>query len=442
MNALIAIARTRVRSSPTARRIAVGAAWSMAGAVVERALTLGGSIAVVRLLGKESFGEFAILQSTLAMIGVFAGLGLGVTSAKYVAELKERDPQRLGRILAFASRAALASSILVATALVAGSGFISRRILNIPQGAGVFAVSALALVFTTLQNYQSGVLIGFEALRKSATAGICAALLSIPASVTLTFFYGLAGAVWGLVFSAALRWLINRWMLLGCLKTWRIPRAPHDWAREWRAMRDFALPALLANLMVTPAHWLCHAMLVNTPGGKEQMAVLGVANQWYYAMLLLPMAAGRIVLPVLTDTVTAKQSARGAKVLLLGMLANGAIVLPFLLVLGLGAPFIMSLYGDSYAVHWHVLTIAVLTAGLLAIQTPVGTMLAASGRMWLGAMMNLGWAAAYVTFAWLLLNKGAMGIALALLLAYLLHALWTFAFAARQLRPGVKNSRK
>ncbi|MBX5462345.1 MAG: oligosaccharide flippase family protein [Steroidobacteraceae bacterium] len=439
MNALIASVRTRVRSSPTAQRIAVGAAWSMGGAIAERALALGGSIAIVRLLGKESFGEFAILQSTLAMIGVFAGLGLGVTATKYVAELKARDPERLGRILAFASRAALASSILIAAALVAGSGFISRRILDMPQNAGLLAVSALALLFTTLQNYQSGVLIGFEALRKSTTAGICTALISIPVSVTLTFFYGLAGAVWGLVLSAALRWLLNRWMLLPCLRSWRIPRAPRDWASEWRAMRDFGLPALLANIMVTPAHWICHAMLVNTPGGKEQMAVLGVANQWYYAMLLLPMAAGRIVLPVLTDTVTAKQSARGAKVLLLGMLANGAIVLPFVLVLGFGAPFVMSLYGESYAAHWQVLAIAVGTAGLVAIQTPVGAMLAASDRMWLGALMNLGWATAYVTIAWLLLNKGATGIAVALLCAYVLHALWTFAFAAHKLKPGANN---
>jgi len=439
MNALIASVRTRVRSSPTAQRIAVGAAWSMGGAIAERALALGGSIAIVRLLGKESFGEFAILQSTLAMIGVFAGLGLGVTATKYVAELKARDPERLGRILAFASRAALASSILIAAALVAGSGFISRRILDMPQNAGLLAVSALALLFTTLQNYQSGVLIGFEALRKSTTAGICTALISIPVSVTLTFFYGLAGAVWGLVLSAALRWLLNRWMLLACLRSWRIPRAPRDWASEWRAMRDFGLPALLANIMVTPAHWICHAMLVNTPGGKEQMAVLGVANQWYYAMLLLPMAAGRIVLPVLTDTVTAKQSARGAKVLLLGMLANGAIVLPFVLVLGFGAPFVMSLYGESYAAHWQVLAIAVGTAGLVAIQTPVGAMLAASDRMWLGALMNLGWATAYVTIAWLLLNKGATGIAVALLCAYVLHALWTFAFAAHKLKPGANN---
>lgn len=411
----------------------------MGGAIVERVLAVAGSIAIVRLLGKASFGEFVIVQSTLTMVGVFAGLGLGITSTKYVAELKERDPQRLGRILAFANRAALVSGAAIAGALAAGSGFISSRVLNMPQGAGLIAVSALAVLFTTVQNYQSGVLIGFEALRKNTTAGICAALLSVPASVALTFFYGLAGAVWGLVLGALLRLLITRTILARCLQSWRIPRAPQGWTGEWRSMRDFALPALLSNIMVAPAHWICHAMLVNSPGGKEQMAVLGIANQWYYAMLLLPMAAGRIVLPVLTDTMAAKQSARGARVLLLSMLANSVIVLPFLLILGAGAPFVMSIYGESYTSHWPVLTVAVATASLLAIQTPVGTMLAASDRMWLGAVMNLGWAVAYVTASWLLLEKGALGIVVGLLCAYVIHACWTFAFAARQFRSGATN---
>ncbi|AMN46923.1 hypothetical protein ACG33_07400 [Steroidobacter denitrificans] len=445
MNTLIASVRSRVRASPVAYRLAIGATWSMAGAVAERVVTFASSVVIVRLLGKESFGSLAILQSTLSMVGVCAGLGLGVTATKYVAELKERDPQRLGRILTLTHRVALASGLSIAGILAAGSGFIGTHILNMPGEADLLALSALAVLFNTLQSYQSGALIGFEAMRKNTLAGVYTALLSVPMSVSLTYSYGLAGAVWGLVLSSLVRWVISGVMLADCLGSWRIPRICRGWASEWRSIRDFAAPALLSTMMVMPVHWICHAMLINTPQGKEQMAVLGVVNQWYYALLLLPMAAGRIVLPVLTQTLAVqtpanKGSKAGANVLRLGMLANAAIVAPFAVALGVGAPFIMKLYGDSFAAEWPVLAVTVVTASLVAIQMPVGSILAASGRMWLGAVMNLGWAAVYVTGSWLLLDNGAMGIAAALLGAYIIHALWTFAFAARQLRFGGGDS--
>lgn len=440
MNALIASVRGRMAASPIAQRMAVGAAWSMAGAIAERVVTFAGSVVIVRLLGQTSFGSLAILQSTLSMVGVCAGLGLGVTATKYVAELKERDPQRLGRILTLIHRVALASGLSIGGVVAVGSGFISTHVLNMPQDADLLALSALAVLFNTLQSYQSGALIGFEAMRKNTLAGVYSVLLSVPMNVSLTYSCGLTGAVWGMVLGSVARWIISGVVLTDCLKSWRIPEVSHGWAREWRSICDFAAPALLSTMLVTPVHWICHALLVNTPQGKEQMAVLGVVNQWYYALLLLPMAAGRIVLPVLTQTLTAKGSRASSNVLRIGMLANAATVVPFAVALVVGGPFLMKLYGDSFAAEWPVLAVTAATASLVAIQMPVGSILAASGRMWLGAAMNLGWAVVYVGGSWLLRDQGAMGIAAALLGAYIIHALWTFAFAARRLASGAGDS--
>jgi len=48
-------------------------------------LALLGWIVVARILGKEEFGQLAIVQSTVGMLGVIAGLGLGLTATKHVA---------------------------------------------------------------------------------------------------------------------------------------------------------------------------------------------------------------------------------------------------------------------------------------------------------------------------------------------------------------------
>ena len=83
-----------------------------------------------------------------------------------------------------------------------------------------------------------------------------------------------------------------------------------------------------------------------------------------------------------------------------------------------------------------------LSAALLAIQAPVGNLIAAFGRMWAGFFMNAGWAICFLSVAHglLALGWGAQALACAYLAAYLVHAVWTFWFAATLLRPSQRFS--
>jgi O-antigen/teichoic acid export membrane protein len=89
----------RIEASDIGIRLARGVFWSMAGAMISRGLMLVATVAVARLLGKTGYGELGMIQSTVGMFGVFAGFGLGLTATKHVAELRQSDPIRAGRIL-------------------------------------------------------------------------------------------------------------------------------------------------------------------------------------------------------------------------------------------------------------------------------------------------------------------------------------------------------
>jgi hypothetical protein len=54
--------------------------------------------------------------------------------------------------------------------------------------------------------------------------------------------------------------------------------------------------------------------------------------------------------------------------------------------------------------------------------------------MWLGAMMNAGWALTFLGSAAALIHHGALGVASARVIAYTVHGLWTFGFAIYVLR--------
>src|SRR5580658_7469795 len=106
----------RFRASPLWVRLARGVFWSLVGAVLARGLGVASSIIVARALGIAAFGEFTMIQSTVGLFGTFAGLGLGVTVTKYVAELRESDPVRCGRVIGLILLVATAGALWLAPA--------------------------------------------------------------------------------------------------------------------------------------------------------------------------------------------------------------------------------------------------------------------------------------------------------------------------------------
>ncbi len=102
---------------------------------------------------------------------------------------------------------------------------------------------------------------------------------------------------------------------------------------------------------------------------------------------------------------------------------------PLVILACIFSPYIISLYGESFKSGWPTLVVILITAGLFVIQSPVGQVIAASGKMWTGFAMNLGWALAFIFGTLLLVDLGSLGLATSRAISYILHATWTFGFA-------------
>jgi O-antigen/teichoic acid export membrane protein len=98
-------------------RFARGAFWSLLGMGIAQGLALVAAIITARLLGKVAFGEFGMVTGTVGAFGILAGLGLGLTATKYVAEHRSTDPVRAGRILGLSTQVAAVSGGTVALVL-------------------------------------------------------------------------------------------------------------------------------------------------------------------------------------------------------------------------------------------------------------------------------------------------------------------------------------
>jgi O-antigen/teichoic acid export membrane protein len=433
----------RIEASPIGYRLARGAFWSLTGAVISRGLALASSILVARILGRVGFGELGIIQSTVGMFATFAGFGLGLTATKYVAEFKQKDPARAGRILALSTSVTIATGALAALLFLGLAPWLASRTLAAPQLTGLLRISSIMLFLGAVTGAQGGALAGFEAFRQIASVNLASGLATFPLMVGGAYVGGLNGALWGLVASYGVSWVLNQWAVRSAAARAGVPIALAGAQQELALLWAFSFPALLAGVMVGPVNWVCSAILVNQPNGYAEMGTFSAANQWFGALLFLPGVLGQVVLPALSERVGASDTANSGKVIKLSIVVNLITVLPLVLVLSLASSWVMGLNGQSFKTGWPTLVIVLFTAGLLAVQQPVGQMIAAAGRMWLGFTMNIGWALVFVLLTLTWASKGATGMAAARLVAYGAHAVWTFGWASHALRksPGGASSR-
>src|ERR1035441_10583236 len=95
----LSLAYQCIEASPLGYRLAKGAFWSLLGTVLSRSLSVVSSILVARMLGKVGMGELGIIQGTVGILSAFAGLGMGLTATKFVAEYRTKDPKCAGAMM-------------------------------------------------------------------------------------------------------------------------------------------------------------------------------------------------------------------------------------------------------------------------------------------------------------------------------------------------------
>jgi len=237
----------RIESSPLGLRLAKGVFWSMAGAMISRGLMLSAAILVARILGRTVYGELGMVRSTVGMLGVFAGFGLGLTATKHVAQYRHSDPARAGRIISLSWLVAAVTGVLMALGLFSFAPWLAEHTINAPHLAGVLRIAALILFLNALNGAQTGALSGFEAFKTVASVNLTVGVISFPVLFGGAYFGGLVGAVWALAAILGVQWLLNHLALRREAQRCGVPLTFGDCGREWPILWKFSLPAVLAG---------------------------------------------------------------------------------------------------------------------------------------------------------------------------------------------------
>jgi len=411
------------------KKIATGVFWSLFGTIVSKGLLLLSSIIIARVLGPEIYGEVGIIRSTVNMFTVFAGMGLGLTATKYIAEYKHSNMQKVLKIITLSNIIAFFSGLLFSIVIVVFSLEIAVQI-NAPHLTNEIKIGALMLFFSSLNGVQSGILAGFEDFKSIAKNNLWAGVISFFIQITATYIWGLVGAIVGLGTNFLVLWVLNKYSISKiirekeCIKIW-----DNSLLKEISILWKFSLPAVLSGIMVVPITWLCNAILVNQSDGYIQMALFDVANQWRITILFIPGALSQIILPMLSSSLNDKVN---YKIILLKNLKLNIIIssLIFILIFAM-SPLISNFYGNGFQGVKLPLLIMAFSTVLVTINNVVGQAIASQGKMWIGFSLNALWAVVLMTTVYLTIyvyDGGAIGLSVSYLISYCTHTIFQFLY--------------
>lgn len=429
----------RIEASPLGYRLARGTFWSLSGMLVSRSLMLVAAVVVARLLGKTGYGEFGMIQSTVNMFGVFAGFGLGLTATKHVAEYRQNDPVRAGRIIGLSSLFTLFTGGLLALGLLIFAPCVAQYALNAPHLSGVLRIGSLILFVSALNGAQTGALSGFEAFKTVARVNLLVGFASLPMLLLGAWLGGLAGAVWALAINLLFSWALNHLALRKESRRHGVPFTLRDCVQEWPILWKFSLPVLLCGLVYIPLVWLCNAILVNQPGGYAELGVYNASSQWQVLLMFIPAMLLQTSLPVMSEANTGNEGGVGfQKTLDLMQVAIVSITMPLGVLLMFLSEDIMKVYGAGFVGGSTVLIGVISSALIAAIGAATGPALQAKGRTWLAFFINLTYGVMLLAFVLVCAKTwGASAIAFGSAASYLVTTIWAFLFLRAELPPGM-----
>jgi O-antigen/teichoic acid export membrane protein len=396
-------------------------------------MLLSGVLAA-RYLSRDGFGSLGIIQSTVAMFQVVASLGLRAAATKFLAEGRVTDKERAGRRLGLCLALSVVVGGISAVTLGALSGMLAESVLRQPKLQGSLALCAPTLLFTSAAGVVLGALAGLESFRAAAIAQALGGLAGILITIVAVPRFGLHGAIVALIAMAVVQGAIGVVLLAEDLRKCGIVISFRSALVERAAVVGLSLPLTAAGMVSIPALWCSHALLVRSPDGVAEMAILSIANQWYSALSFLPLILAQPLVSVMAERLAAGDSASVRRLLTTSVQSSFVIMLPAVMVLGGLSPWVMSLYGGQYRASWPVLAILTVAAGIFTVQSPVGLLVMAAGRMGIGLAMNLAWGAVVVAGTALMLRYGAAGVATSRAVANLAHVAWSVAVAAMILK--------
>jgi FkbM family methyltransferase len=436
--------RSSVRS-----RFQTGVAFNLIGTVFNQGSTFVVNIVVANLLGRQIFGEYAIVQNTLVAVSVFVQLGIGYVATKYVAEFRSTDRERAGRILGMLCGLSITLAGIASFTLLFLARWLAASVLKAPTLGPTLAIGSAVLLFAVLNGFLIGTLAGLEGYRVLAKALAFGGTAYLIVCSGFAWRGGLNGAIGGQAISGCVLFVMLAFALRReCLRQ-GIRINYRRAANEWPIIVKFAVPGALSGFTSAPALWFASALLVRQPDGFSQMAIFSASFSLMAAVLLLPSIANNVGMSLINHHKGTGNSLEYRQIFWVNLAVTTAIVVAGAVAAAVLGPELLRLFGKNFKNGYTTLLILLVAAVPQGLAVALYQIIQSQAKMWLSFLaVSVPRDALIVILAyWLIPTHGASGV------AFGYAAAWSMALliigglvyriglepTGRALKPGSRN---
>jgi O-antigen/teichoic acid export membrane protein len=398
------------------------------------------SIAVARHLGPERFGLYALLVSTQGVVGILAGFGLGLAIAKYVAQSLPEGGDASKHYVEYGLLLFLLFSAISCLSYVVLSGLIGNDLYHEHALVGLIPYSAMVVLSSAMYSVTFGIVQGCREIKMLSAMQIAVPVISLLLIISLISHFEIRGVLLAVFLSqmtvsvAVLLWL--RRHVIGFTIS---PTA----FRESRYLGDllsFAVPAVLASVVVIPVFWLGNTELTLTKG-LTALGYFSVAMVIYQALAVVPNALMVPLIPSFSELAQRNRSKVDGLVLK-ALHSVSVVFFPLFLGIALFSSNIIGLfYGDSYLPSSDAAYLMVTASYFFTLASVVGALIAGLGRMWIGFALNAVWGLVFVVFSLTAVPiYGVVGLGATFAVSYCLHVIVSFTVAEKILGTSLRSA--
>ena len=393
--------------------------WAVFGNGIGYGILLLAGILIARFLGKDLYGEYGLVKTTMFTIAAFSTFGLSYTSTRFVADYVNNYPEKVYALIRVNLTITLISSSLLALLIVLFAGALS---IYLEEPSLKYTLRFLAFVTITraISTTQNGILAGFKQFKNIAKNNIISGLSMLLLSVPLTLYFSLTGALCALAFSQIMNVILNRITLKKKLCDFN---RVND-SKLYVTVLKFSLPVALQELSYSVCGWLLPLILVKYSSMGE-LGIYTAASQWNAIILFLPGLLYNVVLSHLSST--NRDSNTHNKILRRMLLVNVfSTLIPFVFVY-IFSDFISTFYGSTFRNLPQVMEILVFTTVFAACSKVFQSELIATSRMWLLFTIRILRDVFNIFLVYILLNSyatqedGARYVAISVLISSILY---------------------
>ena len=349
--------------------------WAVFGNGLGNALLLLAGIFIARMLGKDLYGEYGLVKTTMFHVAAFATFGLGFTSTKFIAEHIQKNTLNLRLIIKSSLIITIVFSSLMCFFLFLFANQLASFV-NEPRLAISFRFLGLVVVFRAINTTTFGLLGGFKAYKRIGINNILSSVFMLLGCVPLTYYIGVKGSLLALLLSQLLLCFLNLFYVKRLYSELPISRSDEKFVKK---LLCFSLPVAIQELSYTLCAWGC-SLILTRYSSLGELGIYSATAQWKAIIMFIPSLLSNVVLSYLSGISGDKEKHLNMlnKMLLINFVC---ILIPFLVVFSFSG-LICSFYGASFVGMRTVLNITILSTVFICLAHVFQSSLISEGRNW------------------------------------------------------------